>query len=400
MIEKIKKNNHMQTLDDKKISIAIMSSFVILIIQYLVLILYDLMGTSKGLIVQSTSKVLVGFFYLLALPSVLKKSKIKFFGLYFICFFIFIFNYAFFYENRIYLKSIIFPLFFTCLPSFIYAYSINDWDVLMKVIEKTSIIVFIVGSITGILAFLGKVQIGQYSMSLSYYMLLPNIIYMNKFLDRISLKSSVILGISLLVILALGSRGAIMCIGVFIILKLIRKLKHLTYSKLLMFIILFSIIIFGLIFLDEIQEFIYNFLLINFGIRSRSIYLFLQDEIHLSGRDILYRIVIEETMKKPFIGLGLTGDRFILQGGYVHNLLIEILSNFGLVIGTILIVFVIFFLIKALFIKDTKKYNMIIIWLSLGFVHLFVSGTYLTDLNFWIMLGLNFKLLFSKNIKE
>ncbi len=63
-------------------------------------------------------------------------------------------------------------------------------------------------------------------MSLSYYMLLPTIIYMNEFLDRISIKSGLVLAMSLLVILALGSRGgAIMCIGIFTILKLIKQIK-------------------------------------------------------------------------------------------------------------------------------------------------------------------------------
>ncbi|MBU5427910.1 O-antigen ligase family protein [Tissierella pigra] len=383
-------------LEDKKICIAIMSSFSILTIQYLILVYFNLIDTSIGQMIQLISKGLVGSFYLLALPSVLKRNKIKFIGIYFLAVFVFTFNYVFFNENWIYLKSIIFPLFFTGLPSFIYAYSIKDWDMLIKIMKKTSNIVFVVGTFIGILVFTGNALIGAYSMSLSYYMLLPTIMYMNEFLDKVSLKGGVILGVSLLVILALGSRGAIMCIGVFAILKLVRKIKKLTYTKVLIYLIILSIMIMGLVFLNEILEYIYNFLL-NFGIRSRSIELFLRDDMYLSGRDKLYEYVIEEIFNNPFLGIGLTGDRFILDGGYAHNIFIEILANFGLVIGTIIIITILYIVVKSLFIKDIKKYNMVIVWLSIGFVHLFVSSSYLIDFKFWILLGLSLKVVFTKN---
>lgn len=384
-------------LDDKKISIAIMSSFGILTIQYLILIYFNLIDTNIGQVIQLTSKGLVGFLYLLALPTVLKRNKIKFIGIYFVAIFVFIFNYALFNENWIYLKSIIFPLFFTGLPSFIYAYSINDWDVLIDVMKKTSNIVFIVGTLIGILVFTGNTSIGAYSMSLSYYMLLPTITYMNEFLDRISIKRGIILGISLLVVLALGSRGAIMCIGVFIVLKLIRKMKNITYTKVLIYLILFSIIIFGLIFLNEILEYIYDFLLNNFGIRSRSIQLFLRDEIYLSGRDRLYKDVFEEILRNPFLGIGLAGDRQVIGGGYAHNIFIEIMANFGMVIGTLINTSLLYLSIKDIFIKDMRKFNMLIIWLNIGFIHLLVSSSYLTDFKFWIFLGLSLR---SLNLKK
>lgn len=382
-----------KTIEDKKISIAIMSSFPILTIQYLILIYFNLLATDAGKMVQITSKILVGLFYLQALPSVLKRNKIKFIGVYFISIFIFILNYAIFRENWTYLQDVIFPLFFICLPSFIYAYRISDWNVLMDVMKRTSNIVFVVGTIIGILTFTGNTSIGAYSMSLSYYMLLPAIVYINEFFDKITIKNSAIFGISLLVILALGSRGAIMCLGVFAILKLIRNLKNITYKKILVYIILISIVIFSLILLNEILEFIYKFLLNNFGIRSRSIQLFLRDDIYLSGRDRLYDNVLEEIFNNPILGIGLAGDRRIINT-YSHNILIEILASFGIITGIILIIGLGYLVLKSLLTKNFKKYNMIIIWLSIGFVHLFVSGSYLIDFKFWILLGLltrNFK---------
>lgn len=105
-------------------------------------------------------------------------------------------------------------------------------------------------------------------------MLLPAIIYMNEFLDKISIKSGFVLVVSLLVILALGSRGAIMCIGIFTLLKIIKQIKNITYTKVFLYLIIFSIIFLGILFLNQTLEYIYNFLL-RYGIRSRSIILFL-----------------------------------------------------------------------------------------------------------------------------
>lgn len=385
-----------ENVGDKKISIAIMSSFVILTIQFLILIYFNLTGTDTAHAIQLTSKGLVGLFYLLALPTVLKRNKIKFIGVYFIAIFVFILNYVLFNENWIYLETIIFPLFFTCLPSFIYAYSINDWDILMKVMKKTAKITFVVGTLIGILVFTGNASVGAYSMSLSYYMLLPAIIYMNEFMEKTSFKSGVALLISFLVILSLGSRGAIMCIGVFAILKFPKSLRNVTYTKIVVYLVIFSIIVTGLIFLNEILRHIYNFLL-GYGIRSRSIWLFLEGSIHLSGRDRIYNNVFREILNNPFLGIGLAGDRLVMGGSYAHNIFIEILANFGIIIGVFVVVALLYITIKPLFIKDTKAYNMVIIWLSIGFISLFVSGSYLADFKFWIMLGLSFKGLCLKN---
>lgn len=381
--------------DDKKISIALMASFVILTIQYLILIYFDLLGTSGATRVQLISKILVGILFLYALPAVLRRSKLKFIGTYFIAIFIFIINYLIFPENQVYLGEIIFPFFFMCLPAFVYSMSINDWNVLKQIMKKASFIVFVFGTILGILIFSGTASAGTYSMSLSYYMLLPVIIYLNELLDKFSLRALLFVFISLMVILALGSRGAILCILVFVFLKLLRPSNKLNYKKVFLYIVSSGSALLIFLNLKNIFEYLYNFLF-NFGIESRSIRLFLREDVHLSGRDRLYDDVNHETISNPFIGIGIGGDRRVI-GGYVHNLFLEILANFGIILGTFLIITLILLIFKSLLVKDREKYNMIIIWLSLGFVHLMVSGSYITDIKFWILMGLITNSLIYKN---
>lgn len=387
IINELKKNN----IVDKKISIAIMSSFLVLTLQYLILVVFSLIGTPTGNKVQLISKVIVGLLYLRALPGVLKRSKIKFIVIYFLAILIFLINYLLFPENHIYLNSLIFPLFFTCLPSLIYAHSMEDWQVLMNVMKQAAKWVFLIGVAIAILIISGFASTGSsYSMSLSYYMLLPAIIYLNDIIDRKKIKSGLIFIVSLLIILSLGARGPVMCVGVFVILKFISTLKDISYTKAILYILLLMIAMVGIIFLDKILLYLYEFLLSK-GINSRSLRLFLRDGIYMSGRDAIYSEMIKEIFNKPFLGLGLASDRRILSGrnAYVHNIFIEVIMNFGIIIGALLSLFLLYLLVKNILIKDEQIYTLMIIWISIGFIHLLISSSYLNDFKFWIYLGLS-----------
>ncbi|MCT8139018.1 O-antigen ligase family protein [Anaerobacillus sp. CMMVII] len=397
MIHASKKHNlKIDILDDKKISIVIIAPFVVLTIQYFILIYFNLLGTADASKVQLISKALVGTIFLYGLSAVLKRSKLKIIGIYILAILIFLINYLIFPENHIYLKELIFPFFFMCLPVFIYSMSINDVAVLKQIMEKASFIVFIIGTILGFLILSGSVSAGVYSMSLSYYMLVPAIIYINDLFDKPSIRILVFVLVSLLVILALGSRGAIFCIFVFVFLKLLRPNTRLNYKKLIGYFV--SIVSVMIIYLkiEDILEYLYYFLL-NYGIRSRSIMLLLRDEVHLSGRDVIYDNLIGVIIQNPLLGIGLVGDRRVLGGSYAHNIFLEIASNFGVVLGLMIIFLICIIIFKLFLLKNYMNYNVFIIWFCLGFVHLLVSSSYLIDLNFWVFMGISVGLLFRKD---
>lgn len=373
--------------EDKKLSIALMSAFVILTIQYFVLISYKLLGTATSSKVQLLSKVLVGIMFLYALPVVFKRSKIKLINTYFIVLFVFILHYLVFPANRIYLKELVFPLFFMCLPAFIYSMSLNDYTMFKQVMKKASMIVFIIGTALGGLILSGRASAGTYSMTLSYYMLFPTVMFLDELLERFSIKLLLFTLISLLVILALGSRGAVLCIIVFVFLKFIRLNIRFYYQKFLANFSIFCAGLLGFAFLDRILK-VLNNILMGFGIRSRSISLFLKGEIYLSGRHKIYRVLIDKISENPILGIGIGGDRQVIGGGYAHNIFLELLADFGVIGGSLVGTVILILIIRALFIKDQEKQNMMIIWTSLGFVHLMVSSSYLTDMKFAIFMGL------------
>lgn len=383
---------------DKKISIALMASFVILAIQYFVLISFNLFETAIGSTVQMLSKVLVGLAYLYALPKVLRRNLIKTIVIYMVAMFIFILHYAIFPENRAYIFDLIVPFFFMSLPAFIYTLSIKNFEVFEVIMKKSSYIVFLFGALIGILVFTDRASAGSYSMALSYYMLLPTIMFTDELIDKFSVRIASFVGLSLLVILALGSRGAVLCVIVFAFLKIIKSKEKLTYKRALTYLGLCGIGVISYINLEKILESMY-LIFLNFGIRSRSILLFLRDEVHLSGRESIYDSLIVELVNNPVLGIGIGGDRLIRSGGYAHNLFLEIFIDFGLILGAIITVFLLAIIVKCLLIKNRERYSLFIIWLSLGFVHLMVSSTYITDIKFWIFLGVSFNLLRRQCIK-
>ena len=382
--------------DDKKISFALMSSFIILTIQYFILINFNLLNTTGASVIQLISKILVGASFAYAFPSMWKRSKIKFLLIYFVAIFIFLINYKIHPDNHEYLNALIIPFFFMCLPAYIYSMSIKNWQIFKSIMHKASFIVFIFGAILGILILSGKAFLGSYSMALSYYMLLPAIIFLNKLLERFSLKLLIFFLISIVIILSLGSRGAILCLGLFIVLKLLRNIILATsYTGFFQTLVIIGLIIIIFLQIDKIIVFL-NTTMLYFGIESRTLRLLLSDEISLSGRENIYSSVINALVENPLLGIGLGADRKFTTTGYVHNFYLEVLANFGVVVGSLFLILLTFLIIKSLFIKNKDLYSLVIMWISLGFIHLMVSSSYLIDIKFWIFMGLITNLLIVK----
>src|SRR5690606_4593767 len=142
------------------------------------------------------------------------------------------------------------------------------------------------GLIISSFIFTGNAEIGDYSMSLSYYMLLPALLYLNRFIERFNIFSFLLFIISLIIIISLGSRGALLCVGVYAILKIIRfDLKSTRKAFIFRITVLISILV-GIFKFQNILIFLEN-QLTKYGLSSRTLTLLQQDTIHLSGRDVI-----------------------------------------------------------------------------------------------------------------
>src|SRR5699024_6947627 len=134
------------------------------------------------------------------------------------------------------------------------------------------------------------------------------------------------------------------------------------------------------------------------GIKSRTLNLFLDTNpgLHLSGREKIYEKSLMLINNKPYLGWGLTGEVNALNT-YAHNVFIEIFISSGIIIGSIVIVVIFSFL----FIYFLRSYyhvkELIILLFAICFVLLLVSGTYLTYIQFWILLILIVNIIINRN---
>ncbi|WP_202709630.1 O-antigen ligase family protein [Sporosalibacterium faouarense] len=388
-MNKIRPKIKYDEFDDRKISVALVAPFVILTLQYFLLINLGVIGTSGATGIQFFSKLLVGVSFIYTLPSVIRRSSFKLIIVYLVSIIIFGVHYLMYPENQIYMRSLIIPIFLMSLPMFVFSMSIRNLKIFKIIMIKSSFIIFLAGIILGIQSLGGSANVGTYSGPLANYMLIPTIVFLNQLIDRFNIKSLLITTLSILVILILGSRGAILGIVFFIFMKFLLSHKVGSYKKLFIYFSAIFVAMISAINFDKIISRIFQFLS-DRGIYSRTIYLFMQDNIHLSGRNYIYRTVINEIVQNPIIGFGIAGDRRVLNGDavYAHNIILEILGNFGIPIGFILLVMIILLITKTIIKRKTLRSEITLIWLSLGFIHLMVSSSYLIEMKFWILMGL------------
>lgn len=103
-------------------------------------------------------------------------------------------------------------------------------------------------------------------------------------------------------------------------------------------------------------------------------------------KEVITDLIIEAIAKNPILGIGIAGDRVLLEGSYSHNIVIEVISNFGIILGILLLSVLGIKWIKSLFSKNESYLDIILIWSSIGFIHLFISSHILLILSFGYLL--------------
>lgn len=236
-----------------------------------------------------------------------------------------------------------------------------------------------------------------YDMFLGFRMLLPCLFSLNfalddkehmKLVERIFWISMTAL--SAYVILAYGSRGPLLGIFMFFIMKYgtmflprrdISMAKKFFVSVLIIAVMLIIYINFTKILLA------FSGYLDTVGISSRTISRFLSGSAtYDNGRLSLFSMAFE---KINAIGYGPFSDQFYFgEGNYVHNFVIEILFDFGMLGGTLVLVVLIYKFVKVL--KQAPYspwFEIFAVLFSYCFGRLLFSGTFWTETSFWMLLG-------------
>ena len=107
-----------------------------------------------------------------------------------------------------------------------------------------------------------------------------------------------------------------------------------------------------------------------------------------SGRDVLAETLIASVKEHSFWGTGLCSDRMMV-GVYAHNIALELWVEFGVIIGTIVLVaLIVTFLRGYLCSTSSAEKGLIIVLICSSFLKLFLSGSFMDDRWFFALIGL------------
>lgn len=385
---------------DKKISISVLSYFLVLLSQFTIRIISNNMEGEISNLIKIGAVLIQGLLYLYSFIYVCKRKGITIIKMYMFFSILFLINTLIHFENLVFLADVIFPFFFTCLPAYLYVSSIVNFKNFEYIMYKVAELSFFFTIIILISVLFGLGESIEYSMGLSYYLLFSLIIFTEKFIEKYNIIDFIKILTTFILIVLLGSRGPILCFVVYYFLKKynfkdtlnIRGIASKVFTLFLILVLIFNY----RYFLRVIYDFFNNY----FNVRSRTIELLINDIYHSSGRDIIYSNMIASIHSHPFFGVGIAGDRAIMGDSalYAHNIILEILVSFGIIIGSVMIVLLLFLITYAIIKSDSKMYNIIIIWICIGFISLLFSESYLREINFWIMLAILIKTSRGKNL--
>ncbi len=199
------------------------------------------------------------------------------------------------------------------------------------------------------------------------------------------------LSLSLLLILV-GDRQSLLVVGISMLMIYIfinkKNTKKIVMASLatLLFLLIFYM------FFEQILNLLIS-IFVNAGMNTKIFSTLLEGEfLSTSSRDIIYETCINVIQSKGAQYTGVfSGIYYVRSVGsnwmvYPHNMILEILMDFGTVIGTLLLLLLLIMIIKnCLMGSDDRRLFMICLSL-MAIVRLMVSSSYLIEGNFYVLL--------------
>lgn len=194
-------------------------------------------------------------------------------------------------------------------------------------------------------------------------------------------------------LLAGGCRGALLTVVVLVFLWELRRLMPLDTKKFLGLMLFAVAVVVVLINFWDIISAVDRFFESQ-GYRSRLLEKFFGkasdgDLFHFSDREKLYNIILKDL---TLTGHGAFADRTVLGKQYAHNVIFEILYQYGYLFGIpVLLVFFSFLIRIGRKAMRSGDEFLVFVWAAFGIyfcTKLMFSASYITDRAFWLFFGL------------
>ena len=210
------------------------------------------------------------------------------------------------------------------------------------------------------------------------------IIFSNILFKKIRIIDFIILILTILMIIIVGSRGPLVFAMLYLIYKILTKTRITAWGSITA-LILVNIVLFSALFLDN---FSITMLLQKLNIDARTLSLILENRfLESNARVSLLNSSIKLIESRIMLGYGIFGERAIL-GTYPHSVVLELIMNYGLLLGTFLICIFGILIFNCSVSKKKKFHRVYILFMFIGLFPLVFSGSYLTNIPFYIFLGI------------
>jgi O-antigen ligase len=273
--------------------------------------------------------------------------------------------------------------------------ALRSYDDLIKYLNITSILIILSVIIVFIIFPTNEVTMISYSQTFAYAIFPAVIFSFNSFMNNRSILQLIYFAIAFVLIIIAGARGPVVISILFIFIRVFQVIKNIGGGiKVWSTLLVFSICVFmAIIFMPKIEDIITKY---SFQDSNRLLEMLRKDDLlEDEGRNSLKTKSIALILDHPF-GMGLGQERVALsditmqaEGSYPHNFFLEILIQYGWILGFAIIVLLLYFMfISYINNNNNNTKNIWLMFFFIGYIPLMFSGSYINWPLFWLFLGL------------
>lgn len=233
----------------------------------------------------------------------------------------------------------------------------------------------------------------SYSVSFGYDVLLYMLFFLYDAIMHRKVWDILGAGIGGYMILTCGSRGPVLFIAIFVALMGLLYFKN-SRNKWIIMTLVISALVAVYIFYDVLLTAATTFLS-SLNINSRTITMLLDGSVSEdNGRKGIWEAAAQMINENPW-GYGAMGSQHvianIIAAGYPHSVVLELMIDFGVILGAGIFVFLMYNACQIIFNKDNRDWAGVFLPLFCTSCQLFLSMCYWSSTGFWasIAIGVN-----------
>lgn len=290
-------------------------------------------------------------------------------------------------ERYMFGKGQFWPVVFPLFRYFIVGLFLIPNDETVSLMGKVSCLAIFVESLFVYFILRGSDLQSNDDMSRAYFILLNVLLVINYAFDKKSFWGIVFSVVGILFITSMGTRGPVIITLAFIACKIVQAAIGKGLGNIAV------VAIFLLIWF--VNSDLWNAFLLwmkgiieALGLSTRVIDLAIQDEAltYMSERDEIADIVINKIKERPLTGWGVYGE-WQFNGWSAHNMYLELLDHYGVILGGVIILWILFINIKAFLVSKARPVRgLVMLFACFCLVRGIFGGGFLTFPTF-LMIG-------------